>query len=210
MVLNEITYNRNVAVLNFDTEVIRLPKYYMRDFPFRIKEEIDPDVFNQWVLEKQYKPALDYAVSLLSSRPYAERELKQKLQQHGYRENTVELILYKLNRHELLNDSEFADQWARSRMTRNIGHRRIAMELKQKGVDSETIEQALENIDENDEMNNAMDLVRRQLSRQKPGEDPRKTAQRISAMLVRRGYSFDTARAAISEVMEEIEDDMES
>ena len=64
----------------------------------------------------------------------------------------MELILYKLNRHELLNDSEFADQWARSRMTRNIGHRRIAMELKQKGVDSETIEQALERIDENDEI----------------------------------------------------------
>ena len=42
------------------------------------------------------------------------------------------------------------------------------------------------------------------MTRTPSGEDPRKTAARITAMLARRGYDYDTAREAISRVMEDI------
>ena len=45
-------------------------------------------------------------------------------------------------------------------------------------------------------------LVEKALSRAPSGEEPRKTAARITAMLARRGYGYDVAREAISRVME--------
>ena len=47
-------------------------------------------------------------------------------------------------------------------------------------------------------------LVEKALSRASSGEEPRTTAARITAMLARRGYDYDTAREAISRVMEDI------
>ena len=55
-----------------------------------------------------------------------------------------------------------------------------------------------------DQLEGAIRLVEKALSRVSTGEDPRKTAARITAMLARRGYDYDTAREAISRVMEDI------
>ena len=48
--------------------------------------------------------------------------------------------------------------------------------------------------------------MEKNLGRAKPGEDPRKTAARLTAMLARRGYGYDIARQAIEQVMEGMDD----
>ena len=57
-----------------------------------------------------------------------------------------------------------------------------------------------------DQAEEVVRMAARGLRRAKAGEDPRKTEQRVLAMLARRGYRYDEAKAAIEAAREEEED----
>ena len=205
MIVQSIRKERGMAVIDLGSETIRIAWADLQGLPIREGGEVDMDQLDQSLLERQYRPALEYAVSLMASRPYAEKELEERLRRRGYRPRTVEMVLFKLNHHELLDDEAFARQWTQARTGRNMGSRRIAQELRRKGVDTDIIDQVLEEIDPEQNLLNAVNLVKRSLNRGRPEEDPRKTAQRLISMLVRRGFDFDTAREALSIARSDLE-----
>ena len=177
-----------------------------RERPFAEGDGIDLEEYDAWLLPRQYRAALDRAVALLALRAHSRGEIEQKLLRAHFRPATVEMVLYKLERENLLDDADFARQWAAARSGRKLGSGRIAQELRHKGVSAETIEEALSELDEDDQLAAAAALAEKALRRAKIGEDPRKTAQRVTGMLARRGYSWDIARKALQQVMDELDD----
>ena len=184
-------------------ETVVVSAELFRERPFAEGDAIDLAEYDEWLLPRQYRAALDRAVSLLAMRAHSRGEIEQKLLRAHYRPSTVEMVLYKLEREHLLDDADFARQWTAARSGRKLGSGRIAQELRRKGVSAETISEALSELDEDDQFASAAALAEKALRRAKPGEDPRKTAQRIIGMLARRGYSWDIARKAVQRVMEE-------
>lgn len=182
-----------------DTDVL-VPAALFRERPLAEGEEIDLEEYDQWLMVRQYRHALDRAVGYLAARARSRKEIEDKLLMAGYRPCTVEMVLYKLEKEGLLDDADFARQWVESRGQR-LGRQRIARELRQKGVSTQEAEQAMEAIDEEEQLSGAVALVEKGLSRTRAGEDPRKTAARLTAMLARRGYGYDVARAAIQQAM---------
>ena len=187
-------------------EVIAVSTELFRERPFDEGDTIDLEEYDQWLLPRQYRAALDRAVGLLAMRAHARGEIEKKLTQAGYRPAVIEMVLYKLEREGLLDDADFSRQWVEARAGRKLGPRRIAQELRRKGVSSGDIEDALEEMDDDAQVEAAAALARKALDRAKPGEDPRKTAQRVIGMLVRRGYGWDIARAAIERCIGELDD----
>lgn len=177
-----------------------------RERPLQEGEEIDPEEYENWLLMHQYRPALERAVAMLAARAHSRREIEQKLLRAGYRPQTAEMVLFKLEKEGLLDDADFARQWVEARANRRLGRQRIAQELRRKGVSAQEAEAALEEIDDEDQLASAAALVEKAAARIKPGEDPRKAAQRITGMLIRRGYSWDVAREAISSVLSDWQD----
>lgn len=166
------------------------------DRPVRVDEEVDPAEYDNWVTMHQYRPALDQAVSMLAARSRSREEIRQKLRTVGYSESTIEMVLCKLETNHLLNDQEFGNQWARYRAGQKYGPRRIQQELRAKGLSQEETEEALGQLDEEEQLEQAVELARKGFERAKPEEDPRKTLNRVMNALVRRGYDWDTTRAA--------------
>ena len=193
-----------LTLTNGETVVVSAELF--RERPFAEGDAIDLEEYDEWLLPRQYRAALDRAVSLLAMRAHSRGEIEQKLLRAHYRPATVEMVLYKLERENLLDDADFARQWTAARSGRKLGSGRIAQELRRKGVSTETIEEALSEIDEDDQLSAAAVLAEKALHRAKPGEDPRKTAQRIVGMLARRGYSWDIARKASQRVMDDPDD----
>ena len=187
-------------------EVIIVPAELFRERPFSEGDPIDLEEYDEWLLPRQYRAALDRAVSLLAMRAHSRGEIEQKLLRAHYRPATIEMVLYKLQRENLLDDADFARQWAAARTGRKLGRTRIAQELRHKGVSAADIEDALSAIDEDDQLAAATSLAAKALQRAKPGEDPRKTAQRIAGMLARRGYPWDVAREAIQQAISGLEE----
>lgn len=188
-------------------EVLFVSGELFRERPFAEGDAIDVEEYDEWLLPRQYRAALDRAVALLAMRAHSRGEIEQRLLRAHYRPATVEMVLYKLSREGLLDDADFARQWTASRTGRKLGRNRIAQELRHKGVSAGDIEEALSEIDEEDQLASAAALAEKALRRAKPGEDPRKTAQRVTGMLARRGYPWDVARAAIQRVMDQVEEE---
>ena len=191
------------VIINDDSEVL-VPLSLFRERPLTVGEPIDMEEYDQWLLLRQYRHALDRAVAFLAGRARSRREMEERLLRSGYRPCTVEMVLYKLEKEGLLDDADFARQWVDARSARRMGRGRIAQELRRKGVSAREAEEALEGLSEEEQLEGAIVLVEKAMARTPSGEDPRKTAARITAMLARRGYDYDTAREAISRVMEDI------
>ena len=108
------------------------------------------------------------------------------------------MVLYKLEREHLLNDADFARQWVEARSGRKLGRSRIAQELRRKGIDADEAEEALSAIGEDAQLADAEKAA----ARAKSDEDPRKTYQRIAAMLARRGFRWDITKEALAQVLQ--------
>lgn len=180
-----------------EAEDVMVPVSLMRERPLKEGQPLDLREYDNWLMVRQYRFALDRAVGYLAARARSKREIEQKLLQAGYRPCTVEMVIYKLERENLLDDADFARQWVEARSTRKLGRSRIAQELRRKGVSQEEAEEALSIIEDDDQLSGAVALAEKAAARIKPGEDPRKAASRIAGMLARRGYSWDIAKEAI-------------
>lgn len=184
-----------------------VPVSLMRERPLHEGQALDIDEYDNWLMVRQYRHALDRAVAYLAARARSKHEVTQKLFQAGYRPCTVEMVIYKLEREHILDDEDFAKQWVEARSSSKLGKQRIAMELRRKGVSTTTAEEALSEVDEEDQLESATALAQKAYARSKHGEDPRKTAQRIAGMLARRGFGWDVSKTAIQIAMEEAPDD---
>lgn len=184
-----------------DSDDLLVPISLMRERPLKEGQPIDLEDYDNWLMVRQYRFALDRAVGYLATRARSVREIEQKLLQAGYRPSTVEMVIYKLQRENLLDDADFARQWVESRQNHKLGRSRIAQELRRKGISQEEAEEALSAIGDEDQLAGAVALAEKAAARIKPGEDLRKASSRIAGMLARRGYSWDIARQAIEQAL---------
>ncbi|MDO4483136.1 MAG: regulatory protein RecX [Clostridia bacterium] len=192
-----------------DSETVKIPSAIMRERPMTEGTEFDLEEYDQWLMVRQYRFALDRAVGYLAARPCSAKEIYDKLIRAGYRPCTCDMVLYKLRKEKLLNDEEFALQWAEIRARHRLGPQRIRQELRRKGISEEQTQLAIEALDEDEQLQSAITLVKKGLLRAKKDEEPRKTAARLAAMLARRGYGWETAKKAIAAAInnEEVEFD---
>ena len=206
-VIAEIRRERGKVRMTIGSESVLVPLALFRERPLEEGQSIDLEEYDNWLMVRQYRHALDRAVSYLAARAHSCREIEQKLLRIGYRPCTVEMVIYKLQKENLLDDADFARQWVEARAGHKLVRQRIALELRRKGISTDEAETAMEAIDDESQLEGAVALVEKNITRAKPGEDPRKTAARLTAMLARRGYGYDVAREAIQQVMADLEDE---
>ena len=172
-----------------------VPLSLFHERPLAAGQSLDLEAYDQWLLLRQYRHALDRAVGYLAARARSRRELESRLLRCGYRPATVEMVLYKLEREKLMDDASFAKQWVEARSGRTLGKRRIAQELQRKGVSRAHAEEALGAVDEGAEAE-ACRKAAEKLAARYSREEPRLALQKLAQALVRRGFGWDDARHA--------------
>lgn len=138
--------------------------------------------------------------ALLARREYSRVELEQKLARRCEDAGLLQQVLDQFVADGYQSDVRFAHVFTRSRFGSGYGAMRIRQELRQKGLGSELIEQALEE-EAPDSYRQALETCQRRFGDQPPA-DPKEYARRMR-FLVNRGFSFDDAKRAIR--AEEIE-----
>lgn len=134
---------------------------------------------------------LKKALGLLTRRNYSEFELRQKLAQFGFAQQKATLshlsdddvwsdpadvqqnsalnaeidqVIDYCYRYNWLNDLDYASQYIRIRCGKGYGLRRVMMELNQKGLSEEIIEQAMEHQSVDDSIQ-VMKVIQKKFSR---------------------------------------------
>ena len=196
--VSSLTVTRGRVRVTFDSgRTYTLKKQDLLEFPMRENDSIDEERFRRFVLLHQYPDALNTAIAMLARRACSRKEISDKLIARCCCDEVVELVLYKLEKENLLNDQDFSEQWTRYRSGGHYGPDRIYRELRVKGVDEDTARKAVSSVDEEEQTAAALDLATKAVRKCKPGEDPCKSRQRVLRAIVSRGFSWDTAREAV-------------
>ena len=174
--------------------------------PFAVGQEVDTDALREWLLPRQYPRALNDAVALLAQRAQASGEIRQKLKRKLYMEDTIEMVLYKLEKERLLDDEAFARDWAASRARSQVGKSRILRELRMKGIPQQMAQNALEELDEEESDEAAVALARKLLKRYSREADDRKAMQKLLMAMARRGYGYEESKQAVETALQEEEE----
>lgn len=182
--------------VNMERE-INVPLSLFRERPLSDGQPLDLKEYEQWLMVRQYRHALDRAVSCLAVRARSKKEIESKLLQSGYLPNTIEMVIYKLSKEGLLDDEAFARQWVQVRTQRSQGKGKIAQELYRKGIEKDTAETALDSLEEDQQLQSAKAVCEKWRTRH-PNDDPKAMTQKLMQALVRRGFGWDIVKKAVN------------
>ncbi|MEV5981677.1 recombination regulator RecX [Streptomyces sp. NPDC052114] len=146
---------------------------------------------------------------LLTGTPRTRKQLADALRKREIPDDVAEEVLSRFEEVGLINDSAFADAWVESRHHgRGLARRALARELRTKGVESTLIDEAVGQLDSEQEETTARELVARKL-RSTRGLDRDKRLRRLAGMLARKGYPEGMALRVVRQALEEEGEDTE-
>ncbi|WP_370019445.1 recombination regulator RecX [Planotetraspora sp. GP83] len=139
---------------------------------------------------------------LLTMAPRTRAQLAEALRKREVPEEAAEAVLERFSEVGLIDDEAFAAAWVSSRHHgRGLARRALAQELRHRGVDEETVKDAVEQLDPDQEVETARTLVARKLAATR-GMDPKARTRRLVGMLARKGYSPGLAFRVVREALE--------
>lgn len=168
---------------------------------------VDEEKLQKVVKEDNILKCKNTALRIIERSYKTEKELKEKLIEKGYGNEEIEKVFDFLREYKLMNDESYTKMYVKDRM-KTQGRSKIKYALKQKGVDEESIDVALDSIDENEEKEIALDLAKKKYNVLiKRESDKYKLWNKLCRFLVGRGYDYSLAKEVVRKVVnvEEIE-----
>ena len=142
------------------------------------------------------------ALAGLANRARTAHEVRDALARKGFAEAVAEDTVADLERLGLVDDAAYARSFVRGRFSaRGYGPARLRQDLTRKGVDRATIDAALAELTEAEDLGEAArDQAARKWRSLGSEDDLRKRKKKTMDYLVRRGFGFDQARTAVDAV----------
>jgi regulatory protein len=144
------------------------------------------------------------ALRQLTAAPRTRAQLADALAGAGVPGEVTDATLDRFEELGLVDDAEFARQWARTRQVgRGLARRALRYELRHRGVDDELVKTTLDDPELGDELETARALVRRRVAAGSgsSAEDPERRTRRLLGMLARKGYGPGIAYRAVRDVL---------
>jgi regulatory protein len=186
-------YLNGEFAFSLDNEVVARQK-------LKIGRQLSPDEIKKLVEADHYQLCLNSAFQFLSYRPRSEAETSERLVQKGYQEREIEKVMLHLRRLNLINDTAFAEFWKENRNSfKPRSQRAVSLELRQKGVEAEVIQQVVGDIDDSE---NAYRVATARVRNIKTN-DFQVFRQKLGGYLQRRGFNYGVINSTVNRVWEE-------
>lgn len=143
------------------------------------------------------------ALYFIAPRMRSRQEIARRLHDRGFSSAVVETTIAFLVQYGMVDDASFAGAYVHDRLLRRpIGRRKLAGELRTRGVDPETADRALSALDHDRECELARLAMRSKIRTLRNG-DERKRQRSIAGFLAARGFSWEVIRAVILDVADD-------
>lgn len=166
----------------------------------RVGVEIDEQQLHRIVFDSDKDGAFTYALNYISRYAPTCRKLTEKLYEKGYGQAVVTHVIEQAKRYRYIDDA----QWAQSYVALHgkiKGKTRLRAEMKAKGIDDATIEQALQGMQGETFFDGALQAARKH-ARGQDLDDPAYRAK-LGRFLTYRGYSWEEINDCIRILREE-------
>ena len=203
--LVELDQKRYQVYLDEESAFV-LYKGEVRKYKIVVGKPLAQAAYQEIVQEVLPKRAKLRAMNLLTKRPYTEKKLRQKLAEGKYPEEIIDIALAYVKSYGYIDDEAYARDYIAYHMTAE-SPLRIRQKLMEKGIDGDTINNCLEEQDE--EAMREMQICQIQQLAQKKSHgqmstEPRELAKVIQYLL-RKGYAMNLIKTALSaEILEDL------
>lgn len=177
------------AAVKVDMQVFMLSGY-------KAGSDITDEELYELIKSSDERRAREKALYLLEHRSHSKKELKEKIIKSGVPKETAEAAAGHMEEIGLVNDAEYARNYARMLFDRKqFGVRRVRQELKLKGITEDIIEEVIGDFSPE----YAPEVIQNLLMRKYPlyAEDEKVKKRAVSAMM-RLGYSYDDIKTAMN------------
>jgi regulatory protein len=166
-----------------------------------VGREVSQEELEQWRAADLFQQTLDHALNFLTFRPRSRAEVRRNLQKRQVAPELLERVLTKLEELGVLSDQQFAEFWVENREQFNPrSARALGAELRQRGVDRETIEATV--APERDE-ERALAAAQKKL-RGLAHADYQTFRKQLGGFLLRRGFSYGVSAGAVRQLWEQL------
>jgi len=146
------------------------------------------------ILTENIEQTKKRALKILGSRNFSKQEMIKRLTLKGESQANAEETVEWLCELGYIDDSGYATLIVRHYTQKGYGTARIKDELYKRGIDREIWDEKLAEADESETGDAALEFLKKKLR----GSDDEDDLKRAFNALVRRGFSFDEARAAVN------------
>lgn len=167
----------------------------------KVGDEVNTDKLKNIIFEADKSKALDKALTYISKSFKTKREIKEYLLKKGFSEEIAWYCIDKLKEYNYVNDVEYSKKYIES-TNKTQGKNLSKYKLMSKGVRKEDIESALED-SEIDYVKNATALAEKYL---KNKDKTKENILKCYKYLIGRGFSYEEADSAISNIKNSVEE----
>jgi len=175
---------------------------------------VQQDIPQRPTAEEEYERGREICLRQLSYSARTRAQLATAMRRRGIEDGIAADILGRFETVGLVDDKAFAAAWVDSRHRgRGVGPRKLAYELRRRGVDQKLTNESLSTITLEEERATARALVEVRLAGTQ-GQPAQRRARRLTGILARKGYSpqvaYDVVREALAREGEELPEVVES
>jgi regulatory protein len=171
------------------------------EFGLFVGREVSQAEVEQWRAADLFQQTLDHALNFLTFRPRSREEVRRNLYGRRVSPELIAQVLAKLEEMRVLSDQQFAEFWVENREQFNPrGARALSAELRQRGVDRETIEATV--APERDE-ERALAAAQKKLRGLANADYPTFRKQ-LGGFLLRRGFSYGVSAGVVRQLWEQL------
>jgi len=143
------------------------------------------------------------ALKILGSRNFSEAGMIKRLTEKGESREDAEEAVKWLVELGYINDSDYATLIVRHYAAKSYGEARIRDELYKRGIPRDLWDEKLAELDVNETVDTAFEFLSKKLRGSTEKDDLRKA----SDALVRRGFGYDEAKAAINRYLDKMQNE---
>ena len=179
-----------------------LPLAALEPLSLQLGAKLAPAVLDRLRELADVEAAERAALRALARRAHARLDLQRRLVKKQHPPAAVDAALERLTIRGLLDDRQFAEQYAALRATRGRGPARLLRDLLAQGVERHTAEHAVRRALEEEGIDPGLEAraVAAKRARQLAGLPVPVRKRRLLAFLVRRGYAGVQLRALVEEL----------
>jgi len=165
-----------------------------------VGQELSDERIAKLQAEDNYEAAYQRALQFLSFRIRTEKEVRKNLEARAIPNEAIDLVIERLKKNGLLNDTYFAQSWVENRSDfRPRSKRVLAYELRSHGIEAQTIEDTLMELNDEELAYQAAIKQAKKLS----GLDWVNFRRKLLAFLARRGFDYQVSTSVTSAVWAE-------
>jgi len=166
----------------------------------KVGQELSASRIEALIKTSHQQSCYDAALRCLGYRPRSEYEIRQRLYQRGFDNNSIKAALPRLKEQGLIDDNDFARFWRDNRQSFSPRSQWLTrLELKQKRVPDEIIEQVVSTIDD---VKNAYGVAKVK-AHSLTQCDYQSFRRRLGDHLKRRGFSYGIIIKTIEQLWQE-------